>query len=120
VPVCNSYCNRVRIQNSLGTIKLINARDVDEETVKTTLKGLDLDQGMVLKVGDALYFGPEAINAIALMSSQAGMFNRLSYWIFRSPRRSRLLYPVLRSCRNVILRGMRKTRINDIGGRVGG
>jgi DCC1-like thiol-disulfide oxidoreductase len=113
-PVCSSYCNRVRIQNSLGTVKLVNAREVDEITVKTALKGLDLDQGMVLKVGDVLYFGPEAINAMALMSSKVGPFNKLNHWIFRSRRRSTLLYPVLRNCRNMILRGMRKAKINDI------
>ena len=40
-----------------------------------------------------------------------------NYWIFRSEWRSRLLYPLLRSCRNLLLKCLGKTKVNNLGGR---
>ena len=80
-----------------------------------TAAGLDIDEGMVLKVGDQLYYGADAINRLSLMSTRTGLFNRLSYWCFKSPRASRLLYPVLKACRNLLLKILRRTRINNLG-----
>jgi hypothetical protein len=80
-----------------------------------TLQGLDIDQGMVLKVDNVLYYGSDAIHALSLMSSPSGVFNRANYWLFKSKTRSRILYPVLRSCRNLLLKTLQKTKINNLG-----
>ena len=79
-----------------------------------TKQGLDIDQGMVLKIDEQLYYGSDAIHALALISSQSGIFNRFNYWIFRSKRISRLLYPVLRFFRNLLLKLLNKTKINNL------
>ena len=76
---------------------------------------LDVDQGMALKVGDELYYGSDAISALSLMSSRSGVFNRLSYWMFRSKGRSKILYPVFRTLRNLFLKALRRTKINNLG-----
>jgi hypothetical protein len=49
------------------------------------------------------------------MSTRAGVFNRLTYWSFRSQAASRILYPVLRSIRNLLLKSLGKTKINNLG-----
>jgi predicted DCC family thiol-disulfide oxidoreductase YuxK len=112
-PLCASFTRMARLRECLGAITLINARDLDKAALQLMINGFDIDKGMVLKVGDAQYWGPEAIHALALMSSRAGMFNRLNYWIFRSRFRSHLLYPVMRSCRNLLLKALRKSKVDD-------
>ncbi len=114
-PACNAYCQLVRIRDSVGELKIVNARDDSEVMQEITENGLDIDQGMVLKVGDRLYYGADAMQALALMSSRSGLFDRLNYWIFKSKAVSDRLYPVLRFLRNLLLRMLGKTRINNLG-----
>jgi hypothetical protein len=113
-PVCDAYCRVVRIRESVGELRLMNARENTAVMGDITRQGLDIDQGMVLKVDGVLYYGADAIHALSLMSSASGAFNRINHWIFRSKSRSRLLYPLLRSGRNVLLKALRKTKINNL------
>ena len=113
-PACNYYCNLARIRESVGNLVLVNARDDSLVMREITAAGLDIDQGMVLKVADKLYYGSDAIHALSLMSTRSGIFNRLSYFFFRSETVSALLYPVLRACRNLLLKILRKSKINNL------
>ena len=114
-PLCNAYCRLVRIRATVGELRLVNARDGSDVMRQITREGLDIDQGMVLKVDDVLYYGADAICALSLLSSSSGVFNRLNHWIFRSSARSALLYPVLRRCRNLLLGILGRTKINNLG-----
>lgn len=113
-PACDCYCNMVRIKESVGTLVLVDARSGGPLMDEITAKGLDIDQGMVVKVGKELYYGPDAIQVLALMGTNRGFFNRLAYWSFRSRAMSRILYPVLRACRNLLLKILGKTKINNL------
>ncbi len=86
-PVCEKYCRMVRIRDSVGKLKLVNARDTSKAMDDITVAGLDVDQGMVLKVGERLYYGSDAIHALALLSSRSGLFNRITVflWMFLCP-----------------------------------
>ena len=70
---------------------------------------------MVLKRGDELLYGSDAIHALALASNRTGFFNRLNYWLFRSKALSRVLYPLLKAMRGLLLKILGKTRINNLG-----
>jgi predicted DCC family thiol-disulfide oxidoreductase YuxK len=113
-PLCDAYCRVVRLRESVGELRLVNAREDSAVMQEITRQGLDIDQGMVLKVDGMLYYGSDAIHALSLMSSASGAANRINYWIFRSRSRSRFLYPVLRSGRNFLLKVLRKTKINNM------
>jgi predicted DCC family thiol-disulfide oxidoreductase YuxK len=113
-PACNYYCNLTRIRESLGDLVLVNARDGGPVMDEITAAGLDIDQGMVLKVGDKLHYGSDAIHALSLMSTRSGIFNRLSCFIFRSEKVSAVLYPVLLAGRNLLLKSLRKSKINNL------
>ncbi len=113
-PVCRSYCQAVRIRKSLGELRIVNAREHSDILQEITTRGLDIDQGMVLKLGEQFYYGADAIHALALLSTRSGIFNRLNFWMFRSERLSRLLYPVLRSLRNLLLKLLGRRRINNL------
>jgi predicted DCC family thiol-disulfide oxidoreductase YuxK len=114
-PACDYYCNMVRIKESVGRVVLVDARDGGPVMEEITARGLDIDQGMVVKVGSELYYGPDAIHALALMGTNKGFFNRLAYWSFRSRSLSGILYPILRACRNLLLKTLGKTKINNLG-----
>jgi predicted DCC family thiol-disulfide oxidoreductase YuxK len=113
-PACDNYCQVVRIRESIGELKIINARENSEILEEITQLGLDIDQGMVLKMGGVIYYGADAIHALALISSRSGVFNKMNYWLFKSRRVSAVLYPLLRSFRNLLLKMLGKTKINNL------
>jgi predicted DCC family thiol-disulfide oxidoreductase YuxK len=113
-PACDYYCNMVRIRESVGRIVLVDARDGGPIMEEITAKGLDIDQGMVVKVGDQLYYGPDAIHVLSLMGTNKGLFNRIAYWSFRSLAVSKVLYPLLKACRNLLLKILGKIKINNL------
>lgn len=114
-PACNYYGNLARIRESAGRLVLVDARNGGPIMDEITAAGLDIDQGMVVKVGGTLYYGPDAIHVLVLLGTNSGVFNRISYWSFRSKRVSRVLYPILRACRNLLLKLLGKTKINNLG-----
>ncbi|GAA6140092.1 hypothetical protein NBRC116583_38390 [Arenicella sp. 4NH20-0111] len=113
-PACNNYCQVIRIRERVGKLKIVDARENSEIMDEITSKGLDIDQGMVLKMGDQFYYGTDAIHALALISSKSGIFNRLNYWMFKSKKVSSVLYPMLRFFRNTLLKLLGKTTINNL------
>lgn len=114
-PACDAYCQIVKIRETVGDLKIIDAREKSEVLDEITELGLDIDQGMVLKMGGQLYYGSDAIHALALISSRSGLLNRINYWIFKSKSVSSWVYPVLRLFRNLLLKMLGKTKINNLG-----
>ena len=100
---CKYYCQIIRIREELGELKLINAREPGEIMDEINQLGLDMDKGMVLKMGDKIYYGAEAINALALISSRSDLFNHINHWLFRSERRANLIFPIMMKCRKIML-----------------
>ena len=113
-PACSFYSDLVRIRSTVGELKLIDAREPGPTMAKITAAGLDIDQGMVLIVGSEMYYGSDALHMLSMLSSRSGLFNRMTYRVFGSKKISRLLYPVLRSVRNLLLKILRRTKINNL------
>jgi len=113
-PACDCYCQMLRIRQSVGELVLVDAREPSGIMGEITAAGLDIDQGMVLKLGDALYYGADAIHLLSLIGSRSGLFNRVNFWLFRSKTIAGYLYPVLRLLRNLLLKILRKSKINNL------
>jgi predicted DCC family thiol-disulfide oxidoreductase YuxK len=113
-PACNAYCQVVKIRESVGNLRIVDARENSEVLHEITAKGLDIDQGVVLKMGDQLYYGSDAIHTLALIGSRSGILNRINYWVFRSKTMSSILYPFLRFLRNLLLKILGKSKINNL------
>lgn len=103
-PICHAYCIRARINDAVGALHLVDARQPGPLMDEITAAGLDIDQGMVVKFRDIIYYGPEAMRMLTLLGTRAGWFNRLSYLFFGTSRRSNLWYPVGKAMRNVVLK----------------
>ena len=82
-PMCEYYCTLSRVRESAGRLVLVDARDGGPLMDEITAAGLDIDDGMVLKVGDRLYYGADAIHALSLLGTRSGVFNRVAFWTFR-------------------------------------
>jgi predicted DCC family thiol-disulfide oxidoreductase YuxK len=113
-PVCDAYCRAVRAGEPGVNLRLVNAREDTAVMAEITRQGLDIDEGMVVKADGVLYYGADAIHALTRVSRAPGAFSRINRWIFGSKKRSKLLYPLLRSGRNLLLRALGKTRINNL------
>lgn len=103
-PFCQQYTQLLRLRASSGNVQLINARDNTQPVIDAVERGFDLDQGMIVIIEDRFYHGADAMHVLAMLSTQTGWFNRLNYYVFRSKRVSTILYPVLRTGRNLVLR----------------
>ena len=113
-PLCDHYCRLVRIRESVGKLVLVDAREYNAIMQEITAIGLDIDQGMVLKFKDRIYYGSEAMHVLSLLSTRSGIFNRINFWIFRSRRLSGVLYPIFRFFRNLFLKTRGTTKINNL------
>jgi hypothetical protein len=102
-PFCSSYVKLVRLRDSVGAVELVSARQNHPAVEGLRRDGYDLDEGMALILGKQVYFGDECVVQLALLSSPAGIFNRVNAAVFRSPRASALLYPIMRSSRRLYL-----------------
>ena len=51
-PFCSRYVQLLRLRESLGRVELVNARHRGPIVDEVVRAGLDLDEGMILKLGD--------------------------------------------------------------------
>lgn len=113
-PACSFYSGIIRIRENIGDLEIVNARDPSPIMDEITKMGLDIDQGMILKMDDQIYYGADAMHMLALISSRSGILNKFNYAVFRSRTLSRVFYPMLRACRNILLRVLGKAKINNL------
>lgn len=103
-PVCKTYTKYIRIRAAVGQLHLVDARQPSSLMQEITALGLDIDQGMVLKFKDAIYYGPDAIHMLTLLSSPSGIFNRINYYVFRTRLGAKICYPIGKAFRTLLLK----------------
>ena len=108
-PACKFYVQLAHVEENIENVELIDIRESNHDLVLETQNlGLDLDKGFVLVVDNQFYHGADAIHRLSLIGSKISFLSKLNYWIFRSPTRSKMLYPVLSFCRVLLLKLMRR------------
>ncbi len=105
-PICAMAGHALRIKKNIGTLQIINARESREHPLvqEINARGLDLDEGMVLKYQGVCYHGEDALHMMALLGAERGWFNRMNRLLFSSKPLARLCYPAMRAGRNLLLR----------------
>ena len=103
-PLCSAWCTRARVKEAVGELVLVDAREPGALMDEITALGLDIDQGMVLKFRDVIYYGPDAIRMVSLLGTRSGWFNRVNAWFFGGKRRADFWYPVGKAFRNLTLK----------------
>jgi len=115
-PFCSSYVGMVRLRESIGPVRLINARDGGPEVQDALARGYDLDDGMVLFFEGAFYHGDECVHRLAMLSSSSGVLNKLNAAIFRSKSVSKVLYAFMRTGRNIVIRMLGRKKLGTTPG----
>lgn len=77
--------------------------------------GLNIDDGMVVKINNTLYHGAKAQHVLAMIGTNQDWFNRINVWLFRSKFTAKLIYPIMRSIRLVMLQMKGISKINNLG-----
>jgi len=103
-PVCRTYCRYARIREAVGRLRLVDARQPGPLMDEITAAGLDIDQGMVLKLRGEMYYGADAIHMLSLLGTRSGWFNRLCFVFFGTRLGARIFYPVGKAFRNALLK----------------
>lgn len=115
-PLCSMAAYALKIRKEYGALNLLDARTHSAHPliVEINQRGLDLDEGMVIWADGAFFHGH---TALMLMSryGDTGWFNRINRSLFQSERIARMLYPMLRGLRNLLVRVRGAGKINNLG-----
>ncbi|WP_192034511.1 DCC1-like thiol-disulfide oxidoreductase family protein [Halomonas sp. YLGW01] len=111
-PFCCRYVRWLRLRESVGEIRLVDARGDDPAIDEVRAFGLDLDRGMAFRLDGQWYHGAEALRVLALLSSPLGVFNRCNRRLFGGRARARGWYPLLRGLRRVALLLLRRPTLS--------
>lgn len=115
-PICTYAAHALRIRTRVGQLHLVDARvDKDHPLIqRIAAEKLDLDKGMVIQFGGQLYHGADALQVMALLGSKHGWFNRANVLLFQSPRLAKLAYPLMRGSRNLLIRLLGVSPIDNL------
>lgn len=109
-PVCRGYCTKVELQGD-RELELSDARKGGDMLAEATRQGLDIDEGMIVKVDGKLHYGSEAMRELVKLK-KAGPFER---FFFGGHRRAAVSYAVSKGVRNVLLKILRIPKIGNLG-----
>ena len=102
-PLCRHYATLTRVRASAGHLVLHDARSGGEIVAALARRGLDLNEGMAVIIGDTVHHGPDALHVLALLGTRSGPFNRSMAALFRHRRLTRRIYPLLKAGRRLLL-----------------
>lgn len=102
-PVCRVYCTNIKLKDSGQPLVLIDARKGGVLMDDITARGLDIDEGMVVKIGNNLYYGSDAIYVLSQHTKSAGIMGRMNQYLFRHRFLADILYPAGKAARNFVL-----------------
>jgi predicted DCC family thiol-disulfide oxidoreductase YuxK len=110
-PFCSQYVQLLKLGETVGATRLINARSGDPIAIELQQLGYDLNQGMVVRHKGQTYYGADGVHVLACLTTSSKTFNRINNVIFGSLIVSRALYPILRFGRSAALRLRGKSKI---------
>ena len=114
-PACDGYCQLAKASAAPSRVVLVDAREASALMREITKRGLDIDEGMVVEIAGELHYGAEAIRALAMADNESNLFNWFNRVMFKSSAVAHKLYPALSAVRNLLLKLLGITRINNLG-----
>ena len=103
-PFCNHFAELLELKSKIKNISILDARKNQIITNSLLNKGYDIDKGAILLKGDDIFHGAEAINTICnQINNPSGRILKLLSKIFKSNKRTKLLFPFLVRARRFAL-----------------
>ena len=103
-PFCNHFAELLELKSKISKISILDGRK-NPKIIKSLLeKGYDIDKGAILLKDDDIFHGAEAINKICnQINNPSGKLLKLLSNIFKSNKRTNLLFPLLVRARRLAL-----------------
>ena len=103
-PFCNHFAELLEIKSKINNIKILDGRN-NLTLIKSLLdKGYDLDKGAILLKGEDIFHGANAIHTICKqISNPSSSLLLLLSSIFKSNKRTRVIFPLLIRARRLAL-----------------
>lgn len=102
-PVCASYVALTNLREVAPQLAVIDARQRPDLVEHYRRDGIEINEGMIIKVGELTLDGAPAFAMINRLSQPNSRLIRLSLRLLSGHRASRLLYPALAFGRRVLL-----------------
>ena len=103
-PFCNHFAELLELKSKIDKISILDGRK-NPKIIKSLLeKGYDIDRGAILLKDDDILHGAEAIHKICnQINNPSGKLLKLLSNIFKSNKRTNLLFPFLVRARRLAL-----------------
>ena len=103
-PFCNHFAELLELKSKITNIKILDGRK-NLPLINSLLdKGYDLDKGAILLKNEEIFHGSEAINTICnQINNPSSSLLLLLSRVFKSTKRTNLLFPLLVRARRFIL-----------------
>ena len=103
-PFCNHFAELLELKSKINKISILDGRK-NPKIIKSLLeKGYDIDRGAILLKDHEIFHGAEAINKICnQINNPSGKLLKLLSNIFKSNKRTNLLFPFLVRARRLAL-----------------
>lgn len=111
-PLCSAYVRHTAF-NGTAAVEYIDARQCPELVNRLSQQGIDLDEGLLVRIDNKTHHGADAMQALSAITKRQGLWNRFIASLFATPQSSRLLYPFFRTGRNLLLRLLGRPRLID-------
>ena len=103
-PFCNHFAELLEIKSKISSISIIDGRKHPNIIKPLQEKGYDIDKGAILLKEDKIFHGAEAINTVCKqIKNPSGNLLKLLSNIFKSNKRTNLLFPFLLRARRFAL-----------------
>ena len=103
-PFCNHFAELLEIKSKISNIKILDGRKNITLIESLLEKGYDLDKGAILLKDEDIFHGAEAINTICKqISNPSSSLLLLLSNIFKSNKRTRVIFPLLIRARRLAL-----------------
>jgi predicted DCC family thiol-disulfide oxidoreductase YuxK len=115
-PLCQMGASLFKVRQAVGELQTIDARTEGDHPIMQEIIAaqLNLDEGMVVKYHNRLYQGDAALNLMAHIGADSGLFNRVNRLLFRSEKLAKACYPFMRTARNIALSLKGVGKINNL------
>ena len=103
-PFCNHFAELLELKSKINNISILDGRKNPKVINSLLDKGYDIDKGAILLKDDDIFHGAEAINKICnQINNPSGKLIKLLSNIFKSKKRTNLLFPLLLRARRFAL-----------------
>jgi len=110
-PACSSFVAFSRLRPSRPSLRLLDARHHPELVEELRGRGYEINEGMAMQLDGKVLFGAEVTRMMARLSKDPGRPRRALLWAIGDAPWSRPLYPLLRGCRNLLLKALGRSLI---------